>query len=53
MPIQCIQQCQCYQERQSNGLAATPQGGSKEIYDVMAARYRSLEGRVVSDKTAL
>ena len=46
-----------YQERLKDGpefkLAATPQAGSKEIYDVMAARYRSLEGRVVSDKAAL
>ena len=43
-----------YQERRSDELAATPQGGSKEIYDdVMAARYRSLEGCVVSDNVAL
>ena len=33
-----------YKERWIDGLAVTPQGGSKENYDVNAARYKSMEG---------
>ena len=39
-------QCQLSSDWRIDGLAATPQGGSKEIYDVMAARYRNLKGCV-------
>lgn len=45
-----------YQERLKNGpefkLAATPQDGSKGIYDSMAARYRALEGQIIANKVA-